>query len=370
MINKLQQQPLHVTSLDWSPIFNYLSHQAGNLEAFIEQANSESANLSELIACVRRDKDGEVHIRMPALCGHPLYICEYQGQAYISDHIVDFYHLGKTCIDENYLSEVAHFGFTTQHKTLLKNVRPLFASEQYSFKNKQLVWLNQSRKSEVKESSTEHTASHAPFDNIPSLALNLFSPVDHSLYLNFWCYLQATDKTELMINELELRSSLEISKRDFISANGPLAKKANGNTRKQENNLKQKWQQSGLDISFQDYLWQQYQLPFVQSLLTTLAYRHNKRLVFCQDSQVTMPWNGQVSFNENDSPIHNLFEAFQRLFFYGNKWLVKRWLFIPPLISAKLIGKRKGNGQRLFLYATSLDYLMRFHTLNHDTSSE
>ena len=366
MIDKLQQQAIHVTSLDWSPISNYLSNQVGSLETFIEQANDESAIQSDLIACVRRDRDGEVHIRMPALCGHPLYIYEYDGHTYISDHIVEFYHLGATCIDESYLSEVARFGFTTQHKTLLKNVRPLYANEQYRFKNKQLVWLNQSRQDVVKE----REASSVAFDNIPNLALSLFSPVDHNLYLNLWCYLQATHKTELIINELELRSNLEISKRDFLSANGPLAKKAYRKITKHEHTLNLEWQQSGLDISFQDYLWQQYQFPFVQSLLTTLAYRHNKRLRFCGDSLVTMTWAEQVSFHENDKPIHNLFEAFQRLFFYGNKWLVKRWLFIPPLISAKLIGKRKGNGQRLFLYATSLDYLMRFHTLNHDTSSE
>ena len=354
MIEQIQQQVIKVTCPDWTLLSKHLSNKEGSLENFLAKSldNSEQLLISDVIASVRHNREGRIDIRMPALCGHPLYICEYDGRTYLSDHVVAFYHLGLTVIDKIYLAEIALQGFTIQHKTLLKNVRCLYANEQYACKGEQLIWLNHL----LPSISNENKVSDAPFDKIPNLSLRLFSPLDHVLYMNAWMYLQTTEESSVKINEDELRKCLYSHHNGFMSAMGPLGKKVCKKINKQE------W--------LQDEIWQEHCLPFVKSLLTAMAYAHNKTLVWSLDPEVSLPWNEKVLFEESDKPIHNLFEAFQRLFFYGNKWLVKQWLFIPPLISAKLVLKRKGNAHRVFLYATSLDYLMRFHTLNHETPTE
>ncbi len=355
MIEQIQEQVIKVTSPDWTPLSKHLSNKEGSLDAFLVkslEANNEQRVHCDLIACVRHNHDGRIDIRMPTLCGHPLYICEHEGRTYLSDHVVAFYHLGLTAMDEIYLAEMAQQGFSIQHKTLLKNVRSLYANEQYACKSEQLVWLNNL----LPSISSENKVSDAPFDKIPGLSLRLFSPLDHILYVDAWIYLQTTEDSSIKINENELRKCLNIHHNDLVSAMGSLGKKTCKKMSKQE------W--------LQDEIWQKHCLPFIKSQLTAMAYEHNKKLVWSLDPKVSLPWNEKVLFEESDKPIHNLFEAFQRLFFYGNKWLVKQWLFIPPLISAKLVLKRKGNAHRVFLYATSLDYLMRFHTLNHETPTE
>ncbi len=376
MIEEIQQDAINVISPDWATFLNHLSYdfanQESDLDAFDKKANSDQTPSVDLTASARRDRHNVIHIRMPNHSAHPLYICEYEDKTFLSDYVGNFYHLGMTDIDENYLSGVAHQGFASQHKTLLRNVRSLYSNEQYACKSEHLVWLSQPAQGILAGNtlSKKQEMEIVPFDKIPDLSLSLFSPLDHRLYLDAWCYFQTTHDLSININEIALRANLQISEQDFILANGPLLKKVYKDRSKQDEELKQQWQISQSELTLQDYIWQEHRLPFVKSLLTTLAYRHSKTLVFCHDSQETLPWKDKVVFQESDKPIHNLFEAFQRLFFYGNKWLVNKWLFIPPLISSKLVRKRSGDAHRLFLYATSLDYLIRFHPMKHNTPTE
>ena len=173
MIEKMQQQPLNVTSPDWIS----LSSQIKSLDAYVErsvEASNGQFGSSDLVAYVRQDDDGQVHIRMPTLSAssasstinsHPLYICEYKGKTYLSDYVVAFYHLGMTDIDKIYLGEVAYQGFSTKNKTLLQNVRSLYANDKYTCKSEQLIWLDQS----LPVISIENGGSSILFDNIPSL---------------------------------------------------------------------------------------------------------------------------------------------------------------------------------------------------------
>lgn len=298
-----------------------------------------------------------------------LYYIQKNETVFITAQLSNLYHLGFKQVDERYLIELVHFGCTVNAATILQDVCVLNSECKVALKANEWYWVNASRA--YCDEPNLIDASNAidierleikNFNMLPSVTNRIFSPVTHSAYLKVACMAKEHAGTTFEIAEEDVprfdaeyvsKDLLKIYSRQLLASFD--VKKYIENVRIK---LERAWATESNGTSFANFLWQKYQRPFHFRQMKVLArsYGADLRGTFTQGTSERVSLGGVHS-----NSIANIYDAFQRLFFYGTEFVKKHWLFIPPILTARIINNRENADDSVFIFALTLDYLTRFH---------
>ncbi|WP_445365894.1 hypothetical protein ACJJJB_06015 [Microbulbifer sp. ANSA001] len=334
---------------------------------------SEAIPLVDHDSVIQRSDRNSFHIKLGKSFSLPLYHFLFNEQLYIGRCLSSFIAVGADKVDPHYLIELEYFGFPTGRKSLLKNVHMLFPGDEVMINAEELIWLDET----LPEQPGLHATLVKPqakgdvvYNLLPKVAADLFSPFDHVFFAEISQQLQDNEDSVLEISKDSLPKNFGLNKERADVFNGAHKSNVVEGVDLQEYTdqinglIKSSWEASGSKESLGCYLAEQFYYPFILFQLNTLAAGAGKEI------RVVESANQENSvapvFSLDDAPIVNVYESFQRVFFYGNQWLSRVWFFIPPMISAKIIKRQQkysGGEQHICIYALTLDYLLRFYPL-------
>ncbi|MCO1334754.1 hypothetical protein MO867_10425 [Microbulbifer sp. OS29] len=323
---------------------------------------------------VQRSDRNTLHLKIEKNCNQPLFYFVKEGRLFLGQNLSCFPYAGAINIDHRYLIELEYFGFSVERKSFLQGVKMLFPGDDIVVLAEDLVWLDGDPKGNGQFGAalvTTRDAKDRIFNRLPAVAAKLFSPFDTLFYAYVAQQLEAAEGSLLKIEQACLPVSFGYdSCRAKVFDQAHKRKVAEGvdirdHTDRVQKILNRCWKKSSSILEQQEYIKHKFYLPFVQFLLNSLAQGSGKR-VEVVDGEGADEFKLPV-LSIDDKPICNVYESFQRVFFYGSHWLSKVWFYIPPMISASVIKRQQAysrSEQHICIYALTLDYLLRFHNIN------
>ncbi|WP_299587631.1 hypothetical protein [uncultured Microbulbifer sp.] len=322
---------------------------------------------------IQRIDRNSFHIRLEDSFRLPLYHFLVNDRLFIGKNLSPFLAVGADKIDPHYLIELEYFGFSIERKSLLKDVKMLFPADDVVISAQELIWLDDDllKHPGLKASLVKpQSQGESLYNLLPAVATSLFSPFDHVFYAQFSQQIIACEDPILEVGKQSLPKNFGFGLNRADVFNGAhksgVVEGINLKTHvsKIKRELETGWEATGREQSLETYLAEGFYYPFTLFQLNILAAEAGKevRLV---DSEVQKD-KADAIFTMDDDPIVNVYESFQRVFFYGNQWLSRVWFFIPPMISAKIIKRQykySSGEQHICIYALTLDYLLRFYPL-------
>ncbi|WP_444944443.1 hypothetical protein ACJJIK_05470 [Microbulbifer sp. ZKSA006] len=346
-----------------------------SLNSFLGDAAWKSV-LSEdgiSLGSIKRTDESHFHLQVGNSFQFPLYYCLKGESLFVGQDLAFFPHIGADTIDCHYLIEIEYFGFSIERKSLLQEVKMLFPGDDIIVSGKELVWLSAGGHPAGKLNAaliTPEQTTDKLFNSLPKVTSKLFSPVDSTFYAHIANRLAEIEESNLKVGRQNLPLTVGYQdKRAKIFNTAHKSRVVEGldlqkYAARVQGELDQIWQGSGSSLDREAYIYQEFYLPFVQFLLNILAMNAGKVVEIVDgagDEGVTAP-----VFSIDDKPICNIYESFQRVFFYGNPWLAKVWFYIPPMISAAAIKRQRKyseSEQHVCVFTLTLDYLLRFNHL-------
>ncbi|MFS1525529.1 hypothetical protein ACL7TT_15690 [Microbulbifer sp. 2304DJ12-6] len=303
------------------------------------------------------------------------------NRLYLGQNILSFLQMGVNRVDLRYLIEMEYFGFSIDRKCLLMGVRMLFPGDCVSVNAKELIWLEKRMpKQGGFHASLLEPQGHksAIYNLLPRVASLLLSPFDNVFLAKYYHSMKSCNTNIFTVKRSSLPGSFYCNRKSNFIFNK--AHKNNvvsgidikGHALRVLEFLNLSWNSSGCNMEIEEYIDINFNFPFKRFLLNILASNTGTKIRIV-DSHTVEPTLGST-FSIDDNSIANIYDSFQRIFFYGNQWLARNWFFIPPMISAKLIKlqyKHCKDEHRIYLFTLTLDYLLRFYNLKvHHTNGD
>ncbi|WP_444885277.1 hypothetical protein [Microbulbifer sp. PSTR4-B] len=324
---------------------------------------------------IQRSDRNCFHIKVADLFNLPLYYFTLNEQLFISAKLSSFLAVGADKVDLNYLVELEYFGFPTERKSLLENVRMIFPGDEVTITAESLIWLDDTLATEPNLKAAlvkPQSRGEALYNLLPKVASQLFTPFDHVFFAQVFEQVEACEELlcEISKNSLPRKFGFNRQRSDIFKA-AHKSRKVEGidlknYVREINDQLESSWEASGKEQDRDVYLAEYLYHPFILFHLNILAAELGKEVRLVDESNLKEKGGLNQIFSLDDNPIVNVYESFQRVFFYGNRWLSRIWFFIPPMISAKIIKRQQKYSegeQHVCIYALTLDYLLRFYPL-------
>ncbi|WP_444922472.1 hypothetical protein ACJJID_09250 [Microbulbifer sp. CnH-101-G] len=324
---------------------------------------------------IQRSDRNCFHIRLGKSFNLPLYQFLFNEQWFIGAKLPSFLAVGADRVDPHYLIELEYFGFPSDRKCLLEDVRMIFPGDEVSVTAEALIWLDDTlpeqpglTSSLVKPLSEGETL----FNLLPKVATSLFSPFDHVFFAQVFEKVETCQESvcEILRESLPKNFGFDRHRADIFNAAHKSRKvegiDLRGYIRKIGDQLESSWEASDKVLNRNAYMAERFYHPYILFQLSILAAEAGKEIRVVDAKNGRKEETADPVFTMDDNPIVNVYESFQRVFFYGNRWLARIWFFIPPMISAKIIKRQQKYSegeQHICIYAVTLDYLLRFYPL-------
>ncbi|WP_444894157.1 hypothetical protein ACJJIE_07585 [Microbulbifer sp. TRSA001] len=325
------------------------------------------------LGTIKRSDKNTFHLQVGKAFRFPLYYYLKDDRLFVGQDLSLFPAVGADTVDCHYLIEIEYFGFSIERKSLLQNVKMLFPEDDVVISARELFWLSAEHHQSGSFDAalvTPEEATDKLFNSLPEVTSKLFSPVDTTFYAHIANRLAESSGTKLKVG----RQSLPLTV-GYQEKRAKIFNKAHKNrvvegidlqsyTDMVQEELDRAWQDSESSLDREHYIFQTFYLPFAQFLLNILAMNASKMVEIVEgsgDEGVIPP-----ALSISDKPICNIYESFQRVFFYGHHWLAKVWFYIPPMISSAAIKQQQKYSEReqhVCVFTLTLDYLLRFNNL-------
>lgn len=338
-----------------------------------ENKNSEPYSALGHEGVIQRSDRTSFNIRLGKSFGLPLYFYLANSQLFVGKNLSSFLAIGADQVDPLYLIELEYFGFPTNRKSLLKDVSMLYPDDEVMLNAEELIWLGDTLPKQPGLQASLVKAQERGgeiYNLLPKVAASLFSPFDHVFFVEISRKIQASEGPVLEICKDSLPKNFGFDMDRAGIFNGAHKSKIVEGINLEEyasqttGLLKSSWEASGDGRTMESYLAENFYYPFVMFQLSILAAEAGKEIRIVNSEN--LEFDSAPAFTMDDEPIVNIYESFQRVFFYGNQWLSRVWFFIPPMISAKIIKRQQEYSegeQHICIYALTLDYLLRFYPL-------